>query len=52
MVAASELPPFLLEMVLREMLAGISHVAQQEYIKGREEWENACKEGEQNGGHQ
>ena len=51
-VAGSELPPFLLEMVLGEMLAGISSVAQKEYAQDRETWEKACKEGAKNGGHQ
>jgi len=51
-VAGSELPPFLLEMVLGEMLAGISSVAQKEYARDRETWEKACKEGAKNGGHQ
>ena len=51
-VAESELPPFLLEMVLGEMLAGISSVAQKEYAQDRETWEKACKEGAKNGGHQ
>ena len=50
-VAGSELPPFLLEMVLGEMLAGISSVAQKEYAQDRETWEKACKEGTKNGGH-
>ena len=50
-VAESELPPFLLEMVLGEMLAGISSVAQKEYAQDRETWEKACKEGTKNGGH-
>ena len=50
-VAGSELPPFLLEMVLGEMLAGISSVAQKEYAQDRETWEKACKEGAKNGGH-
>lgn len=51
-VAESQLPPFLLEMVLGEMLAGISNVAKKEYAQDREEWEKACKEGAKNGGHQ
>lgn len=50
-VAESELPPFLLEIVLGEMLAGISSVAQKEYAQDRETWEKACKEGAKNGGH-
>lgn len=50
-VAGSELPPFLLEMVLGEMLAGISSVAQKEYAQDREIWEKTCKEGAKNGGH-
>lgn len=51
-VAGSELPPFLLEMILGEMLAGISNVARKEYEEDREAWEKACKEGDENGGHQ
>lgn len=50
-VAGSELPPFLLEMILGEMLAGISGVAQTEYAQDRENWEKASKEGEEDGGH-
>lgn len=50
-VAGAELPPFLLEMVLGEMLAGISSVARKEYARDWEEWEKACKAGEENGGH-
>lgn len=50
-VAGSELPPFLLEMVLGEMLAGISNVARKEYAKDREAWEKARKEGEEIGGY-
>ncbi len=52
-VAESQLPPFLLEMILGEMLAGMSSVAQKEYEQDREEWEKACKEGEEkDGGYQ
>ena len=51
-VAGSELPPFLLEMILGEMLAGISSVAQKEYARDRKTWEKACEEGVTNGGHQ
>lgn len=43
-VAESELPPFLLEMILGEMLSGISIVARQEYEKGRAEWEKECNQ--------
>ena len=45
-VLKSELPPFMIEMVLGEYLAGIRIVAQKEYAQDREEWEKACKEGE------
>lgn len=48
-VAGSELPPFLLEMALGEMLSGISEVARREYAQDREAWEKACGEGEENG---
>lgn len=52
-VAGSQLPPFLLEMILGEMLAWMSSVAQKEYEQDREEWEKACKGGkEKDGGHQ
>ncbi len=51
-VAGSELTPFLLEMILGEMLAGISSVAQKEYARDRKTWEKACEEGVTNGGHQ
>lgn len=51
-VAESQLPPFLLAMILGEMLAGISSVAEKEYAQDREEWEKTCKEGgEKDGGH-
>lgn len=51
-VAESQLPPFLLEMIIGEMLAGISGVAKKEYEQESEEWEKECKEGEKrNGGH-
>lgn len=45
-VLKSELPPFMIEMVLGEYLAGIRIVAQKEYAQDRAEWEKACKEGE------
>ncbi len=61
-VAESELPPFLLEMALGEILTAMSGVAQKEYEQDRAEWEKACgeygqqiterkvyKEGEENG---
>lgn len=48
-VAESQLPPFLLEMILGEMLSGMSSVAQKEYEQDREEWEK-CKEGEKKDG--
>lgn len=51
-VAESELPPFLLEMILGEYLAGISTVARQEYAQCRQEWEEAEKGGEEDGRHQ
>lgn len=46
-VAESELPPFLLEMLIGEYLIGISQIAAQEYAEGRQEWER----GKQNGEH-
>ncbi len=42
-VAESELPPFLLEMIVGEYLAGISIVASKEYAQSREEWEASEK---------
>lgn len=41
-VAESELPPFLLEMILGEMLSGISIVAKREYEQDRAAWEKEC----------
>ena len=43
-VAESELPPFLLEMVLGEMLSAMSMVAGKELAQDREAWEKACTE--------
>lgn len=51
-VLGSELPPFMIEMVLGEYLAGIRMVAQKEYAQDRANWEAECKEGEKDGGHQ
>lgn len=52
-VAESQLPPFLLEMILGEMLTGISRVAGKEYEQDKESWEKARKEGEsKDGRHQ
>ena len=48
-VLKSELPPFMIEMILSEYLAGIKIVAQKEYAQDQAEWEKACKEGEANG---
>ena len=48
-VLKSELPPFMIEMILGEYLAGIRIVAQREYAQDQAEWEKACKEGESNG---
>lgn len=45
-VAGSELPPFLLEMVLGEMLSAMSRVAEKERAQDREAWERACAEPE------
>ena len=45
-VAGSELPPFLLEMVLGEMLSAMSRVAETEREQDREAWERACAEPE------
>lgn len=48
-VLKSELPPFMLEMVLGEYLSGVSIVAQKEYAQDQAEWEKACREGESDG---
>ena len=45
-VADSELPPFLLEMIVGEMLSAMSRVAGQERIQDREAWEKACADQE------
>lgn len=46
-VAESELPPFLVEILLGEYLSGVSMVARREYEADRAEWEA----GEKDGGH-
>lgn len=43
-VAGSELPPFLLVMVLGELLTAMSGVAQKEYEQDQKAWEKACGE--------
>lgn len=43
-VTESELPPFLLEMLLGEYLTGVRQVAQQEYAQDRIEWEKGCEQ--------
>lgn len=43
-VADSELPPFLLELVLGEMLSAMSRVAETGREQDREAWERACAE--------
>ena len=43
-VAGSELPPFLLEMVLGEMLSAMSRVSEAEREQDRKAWEKACAE--------
>lgn len=48
-VLKSELPPFMIEMILNEYLAGIKMIAQKEYAQDQEEWEKVFKEGEENG---
>ena len=45
----SQLPPFLLEMVLGELLTGISSVARKEYMDDLTKWESEQKDGEANG---
>lgn len=39
----SELPPFMIELVMREVFAGVMNVAQQEYAQGRVEWGKISK---------
>lgn len=48
-VLKSELPPFMIEMILNEYLAGIKMVAQKEYAQDQAEWEKACKKGDSDG---
>ena len=48
-VLKSELPPFMIDMILSEYLAGIKMVAQKEYAQDQAEWEKACKEGNSDG---
>lgn len=48
-VAESELPPFLLVMVLREMLIPMDSIAKKECEQDREEWEKAIEAGEKDG---
>lgn len=48
-VLKSELPPFMIEMILSEYLAGIKMVAQKEYAQDQTEWEKACKECDNDG---
>lgn len=48
-VAKSELPAFLLEILIGEYLSGINVVAKKEYEQERQWWLNACKEEEKEG---
>lgn len=48
-VAESELPPFLLVMVLREILIPMDSIAKKECEQDREEWEKAIEAGEKDG---
>lgn len=48
-VLKSDLPPFMIDMILSEYLAGIKMVAQKEYIQDQAEWEKACEEGDSDG---
>lgn len=50
-VGKSELPPFMLEMVIGEYMTGVSAVAKKEYAQDLEEWEAAQKEEAEDGGH-
>ena len=49
-VIKSKLPPFIIEMILTEYLAGISIVAQKEYAQDRAQWEETLKVGEKKDG--
>lgn len=49
-VLKSKLPPFIIEMILTEYLAGISIVAQKEYAQDRAQWEETLKAGEKKDG--
>ena len=49
-VTRSELPPFMLEMILGEYLSGVSIVARKEYARDRAEWEKTIKAGEEKDG--
>lgn len=49
-VTRSELPPFMLEMILGEYLSGVSIVARKEYAQDRAEWEKTIKAGEEKDG--
>lgn len=42
-VAESQLPPYILEMVIGQYLAGVSNVAQQEYAQDAAGWESEQK---------
>ena len=42
-VVKSELPPFMIEMILGESLAGISLLAQREYMQDQIKWEDKIK---------
>lgn len=48
-VTKSELPPFMLEMILGEYLSGVSIVARREYAQDRADWEKTVKAGEKDG---
>ncbi len=48
-VTGAELPFYLVEMVMKEVLRSVSNAACQEYDQGRAEWEKACKKGDGNG---
>lgn len=48
-VTKSELPPFMLEMIIGEYLSGVSIVARREYAQDRAQWEESLKAGGKNG---
>lgn len=48
-VLNSELPAYLIEILLGQYLIGVSEIAKQEKMQEAEEWEQVKKEGENDG---